>query len=98
MRTSTKPRKLGDTQKCVLESLVSHGYWSTYRCGWVWDGQARTLRFMRALHERGLARVTVREGHPHFVPTPEGKRLAEVIRAERYAKNETEATCDKRFR
>ena len=57
-------RPLGKTQQAMLEALKTHGGWSTYRCGWVWDTPGHTLKLCESLLVRGLVvkRVVPGEG------------------------------------
>lgn len=47
-------RPLGETQRDMLRSLVTHGGWRP-GCGWLWDTVSNTKRILESLCKRGLA-------------------------------------------
>lgn len=57
---------MSQTQISVLFALRQHGFWSERGCGWYWNHQSGTKRFMEALMKRGLvAKGTYRKFIPH---------------------------------
>lgn len=48
-------KRLGKTQKLVLESLKEHGAWGYSGCGWLWDTWGNTKRIMDSLVAKGYA-------------------------------------------
>lgn len=77
-------RPLGDTQRHVLWSLVSHesiGVWYP-GSGWYWKNTSTTVRIMDSLEKRGLVVKRMRESrltgekYPHYTITDEGRKQA----------------------
>lgn len=53
----TRMRRLGETQRSVLKSLIRQGYWHK-GCGWAWSSDLVTQRHMDRLVEYGYAQVS----------------------------------------
>jgi hypothetical protein len=63
-------KRLGDTQRRVLDSLIDHGSWSTSdMCGWTWDTRSNTLRVMESLTRKGAADQSTDTIHSRVIHT-----------------------------
>lgn len=78
-------RKLGDTQRHVLWSLVTNNAGDWYPgAGWYWGNTSTTIRIMNSLVNRGLVTREMRRDlnrtparvYPYYKITDEGRKLA----------------------
>lgn len=73
-------KKLGKTQKDVLDALIRHGSWHR-TCGWVWGGINNTERIMRRLVDLGMATLASEDFDDGDVPDAVFRPSVEALMA-----------------